>query len=98
MVIPRPTMPWVRLVLFGAIPAIAVLIAARQAYLSAYHGLSAWKGGGMGMFASADGSDTRFTRIYVETSDGRREPIIRLAAPADTLMQQVLWYPSESNV
>ena len=90
-------MRFYRLALFGVVPAIAIGIVARQAYLNTYHGLSTWKGGGMGMFASADSGDTRYTRIYIETPDGRREPIIRMMAAQETMLQRALWYPSASN-
>ncbi len=86
-----------RFALFGAIPVLAIGIAARQAYLNTYFGLSTWKGGGMGMFASADSGDTRYTRIYIETPDGRREPIIRMTGPQDAMLQRAMWYPTEGN-
>lgn len=89
--------PVSRLAIFGIIPAIAIIIVARQAYLNTYHGLSTWKGGGMGMFASADSGDTRYTRIYIQTADGRREPIIRMTAAQDTMLQKAMWYPSARN-
>jgi len=87
----------IRIALFGLIPALAIGIATRQAYLNTYHGLSTWKGGGMGMFASADSGDTRYTRIYIETPDGRREPIIRMTPAQDMMLQRALWYPKASN-
>ena len=49
----------IRLAMFCTIPLIAVLIAARQFYLHAADDLSTWKGGGMGMFTSADNTLTR---------------------------------------
>jgi hypothetical protein len=36
------------------VPVIALSVFANQLYRQAAHDLSAWKGGGMGMFASAD--------------------------------------------
>lgn len=86
-----------RILLFCAIPAVAVTIATRQAYLNTYYGLSTWKGGGMGMFASADSGSNRFVRVYLETPDGRREPIIRLNYEQDAMMQRALWYPAPHN-
>lgn len=90
-------MPISRIALFYAIPALAIVIAGRQAYLNTYFELSTWKGGGMGMFASADSGDTRFTRIYIETPDGRRQPILRMTPPQDQMLARALWYPTASN-
>ena len=51
----------------------------------------------MGMFASADGSDTRFTRIYLEMPDGSRQPVVRMTPAQDSLLERALWYPTEGN-
>jgi hypothetical protein len=88
---------WRRLVLFGTIPLIVVTVAARQAYLNAHFGLSTWKGGGMGMFAGADGGTARFARVYVEMPDGRRHIVVRMTALQDKLLEQALWYPHRGN-
>jgi len=86
-----------RVVLYCAIPALAIVIATRQAYLNTWYGLSTWKGGGMGMFASADGGSSRFTRIYVEMPDGGKQPIVQMTPAEDRLLDRALWYPTHAN-
>ncbi|HVX57896.1 MAG TPA: hypothetical protein VHA37_09290, partial [Candidatus Saccharimonadales bacterium] len=55
-----------------AIPIVAlVLIAGLQFVLATRYGLSAWKGGGFGMFSTVDSPDARFLRIYLITAQGR---------------------------
>ena len=49
-----------RWLLIGIIPAIMLTVFARQIYLQRSAQLSTWKGGGMGMFASADGTVNRY--------------------------------------
>ena len=83
--------------IFCTIPLIAAIIAARQGYLNAYYHLSTWKGGGMGMFAGADSGDTRFTRIFIETADGKRQPIVKLLPAQSRQLQKAIWYPTRAN-
>jgi hypothetical protein len=90
-----PGLP-VRFVLYGLVPLVACVVALRQAYLSKFDELSTWKGGGMGMFASADSTDTRFLRFYIEKADGQREPIIGLTERQTGMMERILWFPRES--
>jgi len=85
----------VKRLLIGLIPCVAALVAARQWYLSSHSELSTWKGGGMGMFASADSSDTRFLRLFIETDSGAREPIIGLTAKQQQIVERILWFPSD---
>jgi hypothetical protein len=82
-----------KFVFFALIPSLAVLVALRQGYLSKFDNLSTWKGGGMGMFASADSTDTRFLQMFIEDKDGRREPIIGLSESQTAMMRRILWYP-----
>jgi hypothetical protein len=84
-----------RFVLYGLVPVVACTVALRQAYLSKFDELSTWKGGGMGMFASADSTDTRFLRFFIEKADGQREPIIGLNERQNAMMERILWYPRE---
>lgn len=79
------------------IPAVAVAVAARQAYLSTYYELSTWKGGGMGMFAAADFSSSRFARMFIEMPDGQRQPISKSTPYQQRLLEDALWYPSDAN-
>jgi hypothetical protein len=69
----------------------------RAAYLSTAYDLSTWKGGGMGMFASADGADTRFTRIYIEGPSGERHPLVRFSREQQELLRRAIWYPVREN-
>lgn len=79
------------------IPIVAMLIVGRQAYLSSYYGLSAWKGGGMGMFASADSSTTRFARLYLKSPDAPPQPLTRITPEQQRLIERALWYPVRKN-
>jgi hypothetical protein len=53
---------------------LLLAIALLQGVLVHTSALSAWKGGGFGMFATTDGAAFRRTRLYVER-DGRREEV-----------------------
>jgi hypothetical protein len=68
------------------LPAVAlVTVAACQIALTRYAGLTAWKGGGFGMFATVDGGSARAVRIVAER-DGRSEEVLiapSLARDAD---------------
>jgi hypothetical protein len=80
-----------------AIPLIAILIAARQLYLHTTEDLSTWKGGGMGMFAAADNTISRYAKVYLLFPDGQRQPLLRLTGSQEEFKQQALWFPSERN-
>lgn len=82
---------------FAIVPAFAVMIAMRQAYLKFYYGLSTWKGGGMGMFAGADDTHTRFAKYYLETPDGGRQPIVTVTDRQQALINRAMLYPVRSN-
>ena len=86
-----------RWVMVGAVPVVAIAIAARQHYLHATQDLSTWKGGGMGMFAAADNSLERYAKIYLLLPDGHRQPLLRLTEFQERLKRQALWYPNERN-
>ncbi|NNJ73990.1 MAG: hypothetical protein HKP56_02415 [Anderseniella sp.] len=85
------------LLLFLAIPTLALLVAGRQLYLSTYHDLSTWKGGGMGMFASAD-TLARYVRVFIETPDQKRILINKLTYEQNDLLLNTMYYPSERNL
>jgi len=90
----RPLKAWT---LIGCIPLLALAMAARQLYLSKVHELSTWKGGGMGMFADADNTVTRFAKLYLEPPDGQRQPITKLTPAQQQLLTDALWYPTRDN-
>ncbi len=75
------------------IPAVMILIAARAVYLNQNYNLSTWKGGGMGMFAAADNSYTRFSHVFIEGPDGRRYPLVRMPTKQMQLLRDALLYP-----
>lgn len=80
-----------------AVPAIAIVIAARQLYLHTTEDLSTWKGGGMGMFAAADNTVTRYAKVYLLFPDGHRQPLLRITEPQEVLKRQALFFPKEGN-
>lgn len=82
---------------FWIIPAVAILIAGRQLYLSKLYGLSTWKGGGMGMFASADLAH-RYVRVFVEIAGRPRILITELTPEQNLLMRQAEIYPTTDNL
>src|SRR5438270_9616954 len=79
------------------VPLAAVLVVGRQFYLSRFHDLSTWKGGGMGMFAANDGADARYTKIYLITPDGKREPLTQLSETQIDLNTRAIEFPLRSN-
>jgi hypothetical protein len=83
--------------LFAFIPLIAIAVAARQLYLSKTDTLSTWKGGGMGMFASADSAETRFLRIWMGPPGGEEHVIDGLTNIQRKINSEGLWYPSRAR-
>jgi hypothetical protein len=70
--------------------ALLVLVATAQLWLAHTVGLSPWKGGGFGMFASLDARPFRYVRIFVEAPERSEELTVppsleALAASAETL-------------
>ena len=53
--------------------ALLVVVASTQIVLARTADLSPWKGGGFGMFATSDGTSTRFVRLYVRGPDRSEE-------------------------
>jgi hypothetical protein len=66
-------------------------------YPSTYHDLSTWKGGGMGMFASAN-TLARYVRVFIEIPDQTRILINKLTAEQNGLFLNTMYYPSERNL
>lgn len=56
-------------------PAVLLAVAGVQLAASQRHGLSPWKGGGFGMFATVDSPAARFLRIRL-LGDGREVPVL----------------------
>ena len=57
-------------ILYYAAPAILVLIAVLQLYRAHTQHLTPWKGGGFGMFSTADAQGNRILRTYLVTPEG----------------------------
>ena len=94
-----PARSWVRqFILFALIPLIACAVAARQLYLSKTDTLSTWKGGGMGMFASADSADTRVLRIWMGPPGREELFILGLTPRQQKIKSSGIWYPSRSRL
>lgn len=60
-------------------PALLTLVALCQVWAAHTRHLTPWKGGGFGMFSTVDSTSARFTRIRLDTDQGRF-PVI---APRD---------------
>src|SRR5262249_14343881 len=54
-------------------PAILVAVALMQIFLTYRTGLTPWKGGGFGMFATTDGTGFRYVRLFVDAPDRSEE-------------------------
>jgi hypothetical protein len=79
------------------VPCVSLVIVGRQIYLSSHYGLSTWKGGGMGMFASADELANRYAKIYLLQSDGNRDPLVQLPSEDTEVLNRALEYPTRKN-
>jgi hypothetical protein len=70
--------------------ALLCLIAGAQMILASTAGLSPWKGGGFGMFASIDGVPFRWVRLYVHAAE-RSEEIALPASLEDAADRVAAW-------
>src|SRR5262245_4373607 len=86
-----------RWLLIGIVPAIMLIVFARQIYLQHTAQLSTWKGGGMGMFAAADGGVTRYAKVFIISPKQGRQPLMRLTPPQQRMLNNALWYPARSS-
>jgi hypothetical protein len=87
--------PWARRlrILPGA---LLILVASQQILLAHTSGLSAWSGGGFGMFSSTDAGATRHLHAFVRRPGLRRE--IRPPRSLAEKVQRVLTLPSDANL
>ncbi len=92
----RPELqPWERWVRFA--PAILLLVvASHQLYLSAAVGLSAWSGGGFGMFSTTDAGATRHLHVYLLRPGIERE--VQIPGALKDLARRTLTLPSDANL
>ena len=79
------------------VPFVALVIVGRQIYLSSHYGLSTWKGGGMGMFASADGLSNRYAKVFLIDPNGDRNPLVQLSSDDFEILNRALEYPTRKN-
>ncbi|MBL8547401.1 MAG: hypothetical protein JNL81_13125 [Hyphomonadaceae bacterium] len=86
--------PWILKAL--AVPLAATLIYAHQLYAHANHGLSLWKGGGMGMFAGLDTPGMRFVRVYVVDAAGERRPVQAFSPNERRIIQRLQTQPDNA--
>jgi|CZKQ01.1.fsa_nt_gi hypothetical protein len=84
-------------VLILCVPIASLLILGRHIYLTSKHDLSTWKGGGMGMFADADGLQNRYAKVFVVEPGGRRNPLTQFSPEQVDLLNRALEYPVRKN-
>jgi len=92
-VLVRP--PWARRlrILPGA---LLILVASQQILLAHTSGLSAWSGGGFGMFSSTDAGATRHLHAFVRRPGLRRE--VRPPRALEEQVRRVLTLPTDANL
>jgi hypothetical protein len=79
------------------IPVVALVVAGTQLYLSTHHDLTTWKGGGMGMFAGADGALNRYAKTFMADGRGKRQPLTQLPPEQTKLINRALNFPTRQN-
>src|SRR5215472_19190839 len=79
------------------VPFVSLIILARQVYLRSQYGLSSWKGGGMGMFASADDLANRCAKVFLVEPSGTKNPITQFSPDETHFLESALEYPSRQN-
>jgi hypothetical protein len=79
------------------IPLVALVVVGRQLYLSRFHDLSTWKGGGMGMFAANDGPQSRYAYVFLVRPDGTRDPLHQFSDSEADFVTRALEYPIRST-
>jgi len=80
------------------VPALAVVLAARQFYLAHAYALTPWKGGGFGMFASVDNPRLRFIRAYLVTPAGEVPVDVSASTRIDQLAKRARYMPSPGRM
>jgi hypothetical protein len=72
---------------------VLIVVALTQVLLSKTAGLSPWKGGGFGMFATTDGTAFRQVRVFVE-AEGRAEEL-EIAPSQELSAARAQLFPSD---
>ncbi len=76
--------------------ALLLGVALNQVYLAHTTHLSAWKGGGFGMFSTTDGGPNRRVRVFVEGPGIDRE--VPLPEQLDDLAERASALPTDGNL
>lgn len=77
-------------------PLVLITIACLQLYFAHYHMLSAWKGGGFGMFSTVDSPEARFFRVYLMV-DGVETPV-KIPSDFAKLVYKVRAFPQPADL
>lgn len=91
----RPASRWARLVRYLPV-AVLVLVALNQIRLATTTDLTAWKGGGFGMFSTIERPETRYVRCFL-VGPGR-EGAVQVPLELQRLEEHVRNVPSERNL
>jgi hypothetical protein len=75
---------------------LLVAVAVHQIYLANTAGLSAWSGGGFGMFSTTDAGAARHLHAFVMRPGIQRE--IRISEALQDLERRVMTLPSDANL
>jgi hypothetical protein len=73
--------------------ALLVVVAITQVVLAKTADLSPWKGGGFGMFATTDGTASRYVRLFVDAPERSEE--LSVAASLDFAAARAELFPSD---
>ena len=76
--------------------ALLLAVALNQVYLAHTTHLSAWKGGGFGMFSTTDGGPNRRVRVFVEGPGIDRE--VPVPEHLDDLAERASIFPVDGNL
>jgi hypothetical protein len=79
-----------------AAPAFLVLVAGVQLTLARAQALTAWKGGGFGMFSTVDSRNARFLRIHL-LAEGK-ETAVQLPRTAQVLAREIRSLPTTQRL
>ena len=80
------------------LPALILLaVALNQIYLARTEHLSAWKGGGFGMFSTTDGGPNRHLHIFF-IADNKYEEVLAPRSLMDLATKRAMTFPTDANL
>lgn len=88
---------WKRRIAFALPAALLVSVAINQLYLAHVHQLNSWKGGGFGMFASADRLSDREAHVYLVTDDEQVPVDTRALSDLSRPLMRMRSFPTASS-